>query len=403
MKIIKFYFTICLFFINCIMTIAQVPPNDIIANAMDIDQVGNNFIDIAVQTQNATSEPNGQDLCTVQNVQVVWYKFTAVTSDTIRGIIVDPGAEPIVRWYTAQDEFVNDSSELTFVDTFGNPCSFDNQTFIQASIGQTYYIAVSNIDAPTDIEFRGPPLGSDFSCEEYQALGLPLDIDINNNITDDCLNMPNQYSVEITENYELDLNVYIDEIMINIEHTFSGDLQLSLISPNGTSLLLANNLGGSTSNAYTGTIFRLGGEEITTASPPFTSGTYSPQGGDLATIFSGEEIQGDWTLQVCDTADENSGQVNAFSISFCAILNVNRFNDINIQIYPNPTHETINLNSEQEIIDVVIRDFNGREIERYNNLISRNFTIDVSHFSSAIYFMEVRSEMGQTVKRFVKL
>ncbi|HBC05370.1 MAG TPA: hypothetical protein DC015_14520, partial [Aequorivita sp.] len=88
-----------------------------------------------------------------------------------------------------------------------------------------------------------------------------------------------------------------------------------LVSPNGTELLLANDLGGGTDDGYNGTMFEDGGADITLATAPFGVGPYEPMGGTFAAAFAGEEIMGDWNLKVCDDAGGDTGQVLQFSMS----------------------------------------------------------------------------------------
>ncbi|MEL6972973.1 MAG: proprotein convertase P-domain-containing protein [Bacteroidota bacterium] len=93
-------------------------------------------------------------------------------------------------------------------------------------------------------------------------------------------------------------NATLDQVEINITHTWAADIEATLISPIGTRLELVFDEGGAGDN-FTGTIFQDGGASIVGESAPFT-GTFEPEGGTFAATFAGENLFGDWTLEVLD-------------------------------------------------------------------------------------------------------
>jgi len=107
------------------------------------------------------------------------------------------------------------------------------------------------------------------------------------------------------------------EVSLSLDHTWVGDLTLSLSSPSGTSILLSDRNGGDGDN-YTSTTFDDDAAgSITTASPPFT-GSYQPEG-SLSTFF-GSDLIGVWTLTVVDnfpTLDD--GTILSWSLAGSAI------------------------------------------------------------------------------------
>ena len=103
-------------------------------------------------------------------------------------------------------------------------------------------------------------------------------------------------------------------VNLDITHTWTGDLNIDLTSPAGTTLNLASGVGGS-GDDFSGTVFEDGGMDITGGSAPFT-GTWEPQGGTFADTFGGESITGDWTLTVTDGVGGDDGTLNDFAINF---------------------------------------------------------------------------------------
>lgn len=137
--------------------------------------------------------------------------------------------------------------------------------------------------------------------------------------------MPLDAIATVTQTGTIGVDADITNLSLNITHTWSGDMELTLISPAGTSLVLADNLGGSDDDVYTGTVFIDGGADIQNASTPYT-GEFEPEGGTFAAAFDGESITGDWTLNVTDTAAGDDGVLVDWTIEFC---------DENIPFAPN--------------------------------------------------------------------
>lgn len=106
----------------------------------------------------------------------------------------------------------------------------------------------------------------------------------------------------------------LDAVMMDITHTFDGDLDIFLIAPDGTSLEMTTDNGGSGDN-YTMTVFEDGNPSIAGGAAPFT-GTFQPEGGTFASAFDGVCITGDWRLEVTDDASGDIGTLNNFMIQF---------------------------------------------------------------------------------------
>lgn len=107
----------------------------------------------------------------------------------------------------------------------------------------------------------------------------------------------------------------ITNVSINITHSFSEDLIINLVSPDGTVLVLSHFNGGITTNSYANTQFEFGGADISTAPAPFNQ-IYEPQGGTFNDVFKDESTNGVWTLSVFDSWNISTGQINSFSITF---------------------------------------------------------------------------------------
>jgi len=83
------------------------------------------------------------------------------------------------------------------------------------------------------------------------------------------------------------------EINIDITHTYIGDLQVRLRSPQGTAILLHNRSGGSADNII---------RSYATADTPALA------------ALSGESFQGTWTLEVNDSVGFDTGKLNRWGV-----------------------------------------------------------------------------------------
>lgn len=114
----------------------------------------------------------------------------------------------------------------------------------------------------------------------------------------------------------LDTPVFgLEQVCITIDHSWISDLEVSLVAPDGTVVLLVSGQGGS-SDHYTNTCFRQDAAvSIVQGSAPY-AGTYRPQG-NMGAINNGQDGNGEWKLRVLDGYPIfDSGSVISWSITF---------------------------------------------------------------------------------------
>ncbi len=92
-------------------------------------------------------------------------------------------------------------------------------------------------------------------------------------------------------------NVSNVRVAVDITHTYRGDLQVKLESPNGTVVTLANNTGGSADNIV--------------ATYPDTA---TPDGPGVLADFVGDATAGNWKLTVQDTVSVDTGTLNSWTL-----------------------------------------------------------------------------------------
>ena len=77
--------------------------------------------------------------------------------------------------------------------------------------------------------------------------------------------------------------------------------------------------------------------------------------------------------------------------------------NISFDIYPNPVNDRLNIVTEAEVEEVVVYDIYGRHQVTKSPSHQGDLTIDASELNSGIYFVEIKTNEGNIVKRIVKL
>lgn len=109
----------------------------------------------------------------------------------------------------------------------------------------------------------------------------------------------NATGVTSTLNYAETGTVAAVKVRVNVTHTFKGDLEIALIGPDNTTVLLHNRTGGSANN-------------VITEFPDLTAPAQS------LNAFTGKAINGAWMLRVRDLANTDVGTFVSWTLSFQA-------------------------------------------------------------------------------------
>ncbi|RPI14802.1 MAG: T9SS C-terminal target domain-containing protein [Ignavibacteriae bacterium] len=162
---------------------------------------------------------------------------------------------------------------------------------------------------------------------------------------------------------------------INVEHAFAADLTFSLISPEGTEIVLTSGTGWDGDN-FINTVFDdYASVSITDTSyhPPYT-GSFRPV--ENLWMLNGENSLGEWKLKVVDNGIGDGGALNSWSVTFL----YPKYNNLSlvpskselINNYPNPfnpyTRILFNL-AKRSNVKIKIYDAAGREVATLINEI----------------------------------
>lgn len=105
----------------------------------------------------------------------------------------------------------------------------------------------------------------------------------------------------------------LSRICFGMSHSIKSNLVISLVSPDGQTVSLAENEGGA-SNLFSGTCVGLDGVPFELGNSPYT-GTFLPVG-DISSFNNGQNPNGTWKLLVRDNVTADTGSVHGVSITF---------------------------------------------------------------------------------------
>jgi hypothetical protein len=143
------------------LTCAPVPPpNDMIVNSIDVDEIGFPYTDPSVAMPAATLEAGNPTGCNIDGAKGVWYNFVPLGSGTATAEIVDPAGASFVVFFKAPDEDATET-DLEYFFQIGNQCAPATSASIFTEAGQAYYVFVVNDGGITDITIDGTLLSTD--------------------------------------------------------------------------------------------------------------------------------------------------------------------------------------------------------------------------------------------------
>jgi subtilisin-like proprotein convertase family protein len=119
-----------------------------------------------------------------------------------------------------------------------------------------------------------------------------------------------------------------------ITHTFAADLDITLISPAGTSVTISTDNGSSNDNVFNGTIWDDSAAETATDfaySNGVVAPSLSPE--EALAAFIGENPNGTWTLQIADDTAGEIGDLNSWSLD----IQTGGFPTVNLAAGPTPS------------------------------------------------------------------
>ncbi|MCF6241112.1 MAG: putative Ig domain-containing protein, partial [Bacteroidales bacterium] len=109
---------------------------------------------------------------------------------------------------------------------------------------------------------------------------------------------------------------------------------------------------------------------------------------------------GDYRIMITATDIAGASTSDEFTLSVKSITGINRLSESKVSIYPNPTTGkfVIETNYYSDDLDIIIRDNQGRIIKQMKPQ-SKNTDVDISTYSSGLYFIELRNKEESIVHK----
>lgn len=141
-----------------------------------------------------------------------------------------------------------------------------------------------------------------YSCQSKSAVNLPLEISSEGAPT-----------INSVISFYEDIPVFDINVSLELDHDFLSDLVVTLISPQGTKVVLVSSSCSALKNINA--VFDDDANSFSCSGNPAISGTVKPLG--TLSVLNGESLKGDWTLQISDNLDEDGGFLKGFSLEIC--------------------------------------------------------------------------------------
>jgi subtilisin-like proprotein convertase family protein len=169
-------------------------------------------------------------------------------------------------------------------------------------------------------------------------------------------------------NNNVDKTILGVSCVINVEHTYTAELNISLISPAGTETVLAAGVGDEGDNFINTTFYdyALTSIDDTAMHPPYI-GSFKPI--ERLWFLNGESSLGEWKLKIIDNGGGDGGVLNGWSLNLIYSTDYDRFNLPSkfalLNNYPNPFNPVTRILFSvpyRARIKIIIYDMLGREV-----------------------------------------
>ncbi|MET3028408.1 reprolysin-like metallopeptidase [Flavobacterium sp. UW10123] len=168
-------------------------------------------------------------------------------------------------------------------------------------------------------------------------------------------------------------------VSVNVTHERFEDLEMQIVSPNGTVVSLFNKSCGTT-NSTLALQFDDSGSVLNCGTT--TSQIVIPA--SVLSAFNGENPQGNWIFKVRDAVVGMFGKINSASINICSktyTLGNEDFENVDFIAYPNPNKGSFTVQFDRDSVS---------EIKVYVNDISGKYVYDKTFQGSGYFIQEIQ-------------
>jgi len=235
-------------------------------------------------------------------------------------------------------------------------------------------------------------------------------------ISSNSINIPDNNPAGITDSVQITINpggMYAVEVFLSVDHTYVGDLIVTLTAPNGQIRTLLSNNGAGGKNILT--FFNDNFENS-----PANSGYLAPWGyiKPVSTLgtFNNSPVQGKWKIKIVDNALGDAGVLKGWGLKFDYFTGAGNTNpeipkEFKLaQNYPNPFNPVTNIKYDlpkNSLVKLVVFDALGREVETLVNQTQLAGTYEsvwnATQYPSGIYFYKLTTDKFIDTKKMILL
>lgn len=211
----------------------------------------------------------------------------------------------------------------------------------------------------------------------------------------------------ITSSLDIAESGTIDNLTVsmNITHTWVGDLTVKLISPQGTEVILFEEICWDSDDVAA--VFNDNGNTVFCGSSPALNGILMPK--ESLSAFNGQSQEGIWTLSVFDEFGEDGGALNSWSLNICKTepgLGTEETAFDHFSLYPNPNNGNFNIRFNSVTgndIRIGVYDMRGRQIfgQVYANNGFFEQSLGLGNASAGVYLVTVADGDRKITKRII--
>ena len=320
----------------------------------------------------------------------------------------DQLVKPTFSWSTFSDansydlEIAEDMDFINIAHTKLNLTSTNYTIPTSLNFSKTYFWRVRGINSCGDGNYSDSFSFSTIvaTCQTYSSEDVPVQISASGTPTVES-------ELIITGVGTIaDLNITVD-----IDHTYINDLDVNLISPANTTVLLVSEICGGEHDLNIE--FDDDGVDHNTIPCPAVDLSQAYQANGSLSTFNGEDGSGTWILEVEDFVNEDGGSIEGWSIEICSdVISTATYaslSDIEPQmiLFPNPAEEELSiyvsglLSGNITITNEVGQHLLNAELSATSDFGAEG-VLNTSNLNSGIYFVQVQSEGKLIVSKFVK-
>lgn len=339
-----------------------------------------------------TSQTNSDDMNVTVSGTVGPF---AVTSQNVDDIGWTPGASQTITWSVNGAETLTGATNVNIKLSTDGGLSFPILLATNIPNDGSENIIAPNI-AATNCRLLIEPTNNIFyainskvfavgysvtsECNSYPFSNLPFSIpDGSLTYTTRTINVPTSSTID-------DVNV-----SIAVQHPFMSDVQIEIVSPQNTTVILQKNNCGTNLNV----IFDDAGQTLNCNSTTLQNAI--PK--ESLSVFNGQDPANTWTLKFRDISGGDIGTLNSASLNICTkkyiALGTNILNLIDFVMFPNPSKGQFNIkfsSQSENDVTIFVHDLLGRKIfeNKYKkNSLNFNENIQLKNITSGLYLLTV--------------